>query len=369
MIKICHITSVHSQNDIRIFEKECCALAVYGYDVHLVASGISKTQNAVHIHGMGDIPKSRIQRMLCFTKRVYEKALEIDAQIYHFHDPELIPFGLRLKKLGYKVIFDSHENVLEQFAEKTYIPLIIRKVVNSLFIHYLEWACSQFDAIVSVDPYICDRYKKLNEHVVMVANFPRIEDSKCVQRKPQNKYIAFAGGIDAQWNHDIIIKAIENVDDIQYVLCGRANEEYLSYLKTLPGWKRVDFRGEVSHEEALEILRGSIAGVALCSYSKNTNGIIGTLGNTKLFEIMMCGVPVICTNFEQWKEIVLHYQCGFVLHYHDNMELEKIIKQLLSDPEASANMGLNGMNAVHKYSWESQETNLKRMYDELTVNL
>ena len=56
--------------------------------------------------------------MLFTAKDIYKKALEIDADIYHFHDPELLPYGLKLKKKGKSVIFDSHENYSEQIKEK-----------------------------------------------------------------------------------------------------------------------------------------------------------------------------------------------------------------------------------------------------------
>lgn len=53
MIKVCHITSVHPQYDVRIFEKECVSLARAGYDTHLVQQGDSGTKNGVIIHGIG----------------------------------------------------------------------------------------------------------------------------------------------------------------------------------------------------------------------------------------------------------------------------------------------------------------------------
>ena len=39
MIKVCHMTSAHDGEDIRIFHKECMSLARAGYDVYLVQPG------------------------------------------------------------------------------------------------------------------------------------------------------------------------------------------------------------------------------------------------------------------------------------------------------------------------------------------
>ena len=45
MIKVCHMTSAHEEEDIRIFRKECVSLAEAGYDVYLVERGESYEKN------------------------------------------------------------------------------------------------------------------------------------------------------------------------------------------------------------------------------------------------------------------------------------------------------------------------------------
>lgn len=119
MIKLCHLTSVHSRFDIRIFHKECASLARKGFMVNLVvADGKGdEVNNGVAIHDVGS-SNGRFDRMRRAPNRVLKKALSLDAEIYHFHDPELIPVGLGLKRHGKKVVFDVHEDYVSQIREK-----------------------------------------------------------------------------------------------------------------------------------------------------------------------------------------------------------------------------------------------------------
>jgi len=112
MHKIIHITSVHARYEIRTFLKECVSLANHGYAVSIVlADGNGdEVKNGVQIIDAGVNSTNRLLRMTRTASKVYKKAKELDGEIYHFHDPELLPVGLRLKKRGKKVIYDVHED-------------------------------------------------------------------------------------------------------------------------------------------------------------------------------------------------------------------------------------------------------------------
>ena len=102
-IKVCHLTSAHKAKDDRIFVKECISLAKAGYEVYIIAPD---AENSVcdHVHFLGinsfKIKSSRVQRFVKVGRLVYQKAVELDADIYHLHDPELLLYGLKLKRKG-----------------------------------------------------------------------------------------------------------------------------------------------------------------------------------------------------------------------------------------------------------------------------
>jgi len=107
-MKVAHLTSAHPRFDTRIFVKQCCSLSKK-YQVYLVvADGLGDELNSnVNIVDVGQF-RGRKDRIINATKAVYNEAKIIDADIYHLHDPELIPIGLKLKKSLAKKLYLMH---------------------------------------------------------------------------------------------------------------------------------------------------------------------------------------------------------------------------------------------------------------------
>lgn len=85
---------------------------------------------------------------------VYLEAMKINADIYKLHDPELLRIGLRMKRNGKKVIFDSHENYREQIKEKKYIPKWIRKGIVFLYGCFENYIVKKIDGVIMPCPII-----------------------------------------------------------------------------------------------------------------------------------------------------------------------------------------------------------------------
>lgn len=151
---------------------------------------------------------------------------------------------------------------------------------------------------------------------------------------------------------------------MSYVLCGPVqSNEYLEVLESTPGWEKVNYLGRVDYDQAQKVLRESLIGVALLSPSGNTNGKEGTLGNTKLFEMMQAGLPVICTDFALWREIIDKYECGICVDPADVDAIRDAIQYLVDNPQMAKKMGENGINAVRsEFNWHEQVKNLQAMY-------
>lgn len=363
-IKVCHVTSAHSRYDVRIFHKECKSLANNGFEVTLLVNDNlpNESIDKVKIVSTQMKPKNRYDRMVKSKKYIKKQMIEIDADIFHFHDPELLPEAAWIKSKGKKVIFDFHEDVSQQILFKTWIPQQIRQIVSLLYKKYEKGKVKRFDALITVTPKFVERLKKTNPNTVMITNYPILNEKVESDKLNKKKAICFAGGITPQWNHENIIRAIESIEDMEYILAGSGSEEYLDSLKKLDGWKKVRYLGRIPHEKVNKIYSESMIGMSLLSHSTQV-GDEGTLGNTKIFEFMEAGLPVICSNNRLWKEIVDKNNCGIAINPEDISEICSTITNITFDRNLAIKIGENGRSAIEtEYNWKTQKKILIGIY-------
>lgn len=369
--KVCHITSAHSRYDTRIFLKECVSLAKSGFDVFfLVAEKIgtkAETINGVTIVPVAIEPKNRIDRIINSPKILLEKAIQIDADIYHFHDPELLQITLKLKGLGKKVIFDSHEDYPVQILDKKWIPWLLRPLISYLYTLYSSHILKQLDYLIGVSPHITEKLEMINHNVELITNYPILCDKEIKGKKNKNQF-GFAGGISDQWNHQVILKALEKID-AKYSLMGNGEEKYINDLKNFKAWDKVTYYGRIPQQEVRNKLSSCIAGIALANYTNNGKQKLGTLGNTKLFEFMESGLAFICTDFIMWKEIIDKWKCGICIPPGDVNALQKAMQYMIDNPDKAKEMGENGRQAVlEEFNWGIEEKKLISLYRKLEMS-
>lgn len=365
-MKVCHLTSVHPRFDTRIFLKECRSLAMAGYPVSLVVADGKGDEacDGVSIHDVG-AAMGRLDRMLNATKRVLQKAIELDAQIYHFHDPELIPVGLKLKRLGKRVIFDSHEDVPRQILGKPYLNTFVRGWLSHAMTVYERWACSQFDAIVAATPFIRDKFLKLNRLVVDVNNFPLKNELTPPQtRRDDRNHVCYVGGIAAIRGAREIVRAMESVRaDVRLALAGTFSEpEVAAEVRQYPGWDRVDELGFVDRGGVRDVLGRSFAG--LVTFLPAPNHIDAQ--PNKMFEYMSAGIPVIASHFPLWQTIIVENDCGLCVDPLDPQKIAKAIDYLFENKARANRLGENGRLAVlNRYNWDIEKEKLLQLYEKI----
>ncbi len=370
-IKVCHMTNVHRSDDTRIFHKQCVSLAKAGYEVYLVSNGRSYTDKGVKVIGIDEKANSRVKRMILIGKRIYETAVELNADIYHLHDPELLLFALKLKRKGKKVIFDSHEDYLFTIPKKKWIPRFLRPIVKKVYEAYEKYVVKRIDGVIVCYHWTEERLSKYNKNIKMILNYPIVESNgKYPLIDFEKRSICFAGGITEQWCHKEILKAIGRLTDVTYELAGKLSGAYGMELQQMKEWSKVNYHGIIPLERVFtDVYARSCIGMALLDYIPQCRGSIGNLSNTKFFEYMSMGLPLICTDFILWKEIIDKYSCGICVNPHDIDSISRAIDYILNNPSVAKKMGENGRKAViNKYNWHTEETKLLELYSKICNN-
>ena len=363
--RVCHVTSLHSWNDTRIFYKECLSLSKE-FDVTLVAPNTKDlVEDGITVKGVNlpDI-NSRLKRFLQLN-RILPILEDIDADVYHFHDPELMRIGIRMKKKGKFVIFDSHEDVPLQIMEKGWIPAWIRPTVSYVYSHFEKRLLKKYDAVVTVTPSIVERLNTVNKNVYQITNYPIVKAFH--DERKWCKSICFAGLVGPTWMHANIVESIKDLA-VNYNVAGHMYPEgyFQQLIKDLPYKERITYVGRLPMESVSSFIQSNSIGMALCDYVPNMGYKMGSMGNTKLFEYMMAGVPVIATDFVLWKDIIDKYKCGIYVNPHDVEAIKNAISFLFSDMDKLKEMGNNGRKAVETlYNWSTQEEVLLSMYKKL----
>ena len=365
--RICHLTSAHPQYDIRIFHKECSSLAEY-FDVHLVVvNGNTETINNVNIHSV-DLPiNSRIQRFTKAVNAVFIKAKEINAEIYHLHDPELLRIANKLKKLGAKVIYDAHEDLPRQIQSKPYLNKLSANLLSYGIEIYENYVISSLDVVVAATPYIAARFEKIAPFSIAINNYPLKDEIDLPSEEHQNfklsKRICYIGNISKIRGIEYLIKRMEFIPDFQLDLAGNFSSVILEKeLKYTKGWKNVTYHGFIDRTRSREIKKDALAG--LVTFLNVPNHI--NAQPNKIFEYMAASLPVISSDFELWKEIIEKNQCGICVDPEKPEKIANAIQYLYDNPDEAKEMGKNGLKAVkEKYNWEIEKKKLITLYQNL----
>lgn len=368
MTKICHLTSVHRRYDTRIFLKECCSLSKFFETYLVVADGKGEEiKNNVRIIDVGLSHSNRFERMTKTTKKIYKTAKKLNCEVYHIHDPELIPIGLKLKKEGKKVIYDAHEDLPKQLLTKPYLNKSILKILSLFSKKYLSFALKKFDGLVAATPQIKKSIEIYNENTVNINNYPIIDEFILETNWELKKNeICYIGGISKIRGIEEMIRAMEKVEGVILNLAGDfENNKLKSFIQTLPAWERVNYWGFVNRSQVSKILLHSKIGIVLLHPVPNYINSFPI----KMFEYFAAGIPVVASNFPIWKEIVENNKCGICVDPLNPEKIAEAINYLISNDKIAYEMGQNGKKLVlEKYNWSVEEKKLTDFYYKIVQN-
>ena len=361
---ICQISSVHRMDDIRIFHKQCKSLVNAGYQVTLLSGTATKPELK---HGVRIIPvdlgtSNRFKRMYNASSAMFEPALKLDADLYQFHDPELIPLGVKLKKAGKKVVFDSHEDYPADIKEKDWLHPMARGVVSNFYNLYEKRAIKILDGVISTTEKWTAGFKHPNS--ITIKNYPRLDYLNQVKAlpKPIEFYGIYAGGLTRVRGIKELIKSLKFMpSDYKLVIAGEFDENaYMEECMNLPEWNKVEFMGFIPIIEVYEWVSTASIGYTVLH---PVPGHVFSLP-IKSFEYMALGVPVIMTEIPYWKDVF--GELGVYVDGYNPSAIAEGALDILNNPERTKERTEQAKNCiVQELNWESEAVRLVEFYKNI----
>lgn len=377
MVKICMITTGHNPLDNRIFYKEAKSLKSVWDDITVIGQTDSKINDKIDGINIIGLKMYKGFKSPILWRNLLHEALRINATIYHCHEPESLLIAIYLKIFKRKkIVYDVHEYYLDIIE----IASIQMKIFLMFMLYLIEPIfCRYVDLVITADEKIMERYKRFNNNVYPISNFPSFEtfdcsnNQECLRRYKDYSVVIYVGGIKEERGIFELICAIRKVSmtipSIKLLLVGGfENEDFerkcKEYVKSNNLGKNVEFIGFVPHIKVAKYINSSDIGAILLYPTKR---FVKTAYPIKLFEYMICGKPIIASDLPSMGKIVEDSHCGVLVNPMDTDEIAKKITFLLENPDKAKQMGECGRRAVEsKYNWDKMEEKLINIYGGIT---
>lgn len=363
--KIVHITTIHKRYDSRIFHKECLSLVNSGFEVYLIVADGKGNEivSGIKIIDLG-LEKNRIMKFLFSTRKAMHVGKMINADIYHFHDPDLLYVGKRLKKSNNQVFFDSHEDFPALMLQRDYIPKLLARPLYYFAKSFEMYYTRRISGIVTVTDKIAKKFKSYGvKRIDIIRNYPIISltQEPDFEKEIETPIACYVGGLTPIRGVKEMILSCAKAN-VKLLLVGPFDcDKYLQEMKNIPEWNNVDYIGYIPHDELYEKVysKSSLGLVLLQSAPNHTYSI-----PIKQLEYMEAGLPTVSSSAIKFcEEIVNETSCGIIVNPLDIDETTKAIQTIISDKELAKSMAIKGYNAVkEKYNWSSQEELLVEFY-------
>lgn len=361
--KVVHFSTVHPATDARVFHKECRSLHDAGFDVTLYARcSADAVVDGVVVRRVDEF-SGRIRRIVVAPFVLIRRLLRERADLYHFHDPELLPLGILLRILGKRVIYDAHEWVRGDVASKPYLSKPVAKVLSGAVGLLEQIAGRVLSHVIAATPFIASQFP--GDRVTVIHNYPDLKElgGETHVKWSQREFAAgYVGGLNNERCGRQLLEAIDiaaaTTPKVRLLIAGPLDDG-LDPSQHLA----VDYLGVISRAEVAALLARIRCGVVLLSDDRNFQDSLPT----KFFEYLAAGLPVVVSSSARLvADLAIEVGCGVVVDGNDPQEIAAAITRLVVGEDEAERMGRRGGAAVlARFNWSTESGRLVQVYRRL----
>ena len=370
MKNICILISGYPRDNARVFQRQAKSLLSFGFNVSILTNdgGVEECVDGLNIY-CTKFWRSRLMILFFAKKQFFRKSQNIDADIYFIHSPELLPLALTLKSLGKKIVYDAHEDLPNHILEKEWLPRFSRLPISFLSNIYMNFVFARIDALISPHSHVIDRYSTINNNSILVTNFSKSEpDSNfdITEYLSRRRVICYSGTAYYHSNQIQILEAIKNLENVIYRIAGTIPDKLFLKMQSHEAFEKVNFLGLMEYRFLKDFYQKARIGMVIMDYKLNLGSKKGTYAVNKIFEYMESGLPIICSDYDLWIQVIEKYNCGIFVKPGDITAIKNAINYLLENPILAYEMGQNGFKATQiEYNWIFEEDKLRKLFLDL----
>jgi glycosyltransferase involved in cell wall biosynthesis len=377
--RVCVLTAAHNCFDQRVFYKEAVSLAEAGFEVTIIGPAPAHQRGlhkGVYFEPL-PVPTTRWRRFASHG-RLLRLAWRVQADIYHFHDPELLPLGCILRVLRRRVVYDVHENFAAVSFARRWVPRLLRRPLSCLVEIAERGMAAQLNGVVGV----VDEQRTRFPHCPFAAvhNYPRLEWF-APRRRQRSRSAAVddeaelihVGSLSHERGAHFLLEVMRALRQTHPtvrlnalgVFHTRADE--IAFENTVQefglhncvSWRTArvpyDELGSYVARHRIGLIPGQVS-------AKNLTPFVPT----KLFEYLACGIPVVASALPSIVRLRALGEWGIIVDPADPAAHAAAIAGLLDDPQEAERLGGCGRALVESAcNWESEALKLLGLYGEL----
>lgn len=369
---VVHVSTVHSPFDTRIFQKEARTLAQAGHNVSiLVHHDRREVRDGVTIEPLGEY-STRAERLL-HHPRVYAKATRLNADVYHFHDVELLPIAKFLSwRLDAKIVYDVHEQFDNVVQHRDWIPAPLKPVLSRIIVPSQSILARGFDGLVAASDWIAKPFEERNHTVHIVRNLPITENItfEDISHEREHEHIlVYVGSLDADRGLrsmlEVTNELVNRGYDVGLWIIGtfaspQLQVETNSYIEQNGLSGNVRFWGYVDYLRMFSHLRAADVGLMLVQRDRYEFGF-----SNKMFEYLYAGLPIVATSTISTRKFIPD-DCGELVDTEKVEDQADAVERLLNRQDEFDKIGECAQQYVEsQFTWEQESTKLLSLYDTL----
>ena len=228
MKHICFITSAFTRQDSLIVIRQGRTLVEAGYKVsYLLCDGLPpETRYGMEMLSVCEKQPSTKQRAKHNPPAIkkFLKEKNYTADVFQISELILMPLGLRLKKQGFKVVFNLREYYPEYYALRFQNKLLY-KSARIVLEKYFRYAMKRYDGLFNCMPEMTDYIRRVMpcKYFEDVANYPVVNKDFKLDYEDYCKreaIISYFGSIYDISCQEEFLDAIETIPNVRYLLAG-----------------------------------------------------------------------------------------------------------------------------------------------------